>query len=115
MKRKIFACSFFILSITIAFSQEAKECSTGGPFLKRIEYNQTVNVGMYNMKSKSNIEKLFFGDFNAMTEFCYEPSSVFNPCIPSGFRITKDPLNSSYVLEVKHISLQGYKMNSMDL
>jgi len=61
-------------------------------------------VGNYNMKSKSGIEKLFFGDFNALIEFCYNPSSEVNPCVPSGFRIFRDSLNSSYVLEVKRVS-----------
>ena len=104
MKRIIFACFFYILSITSAFSQEAEEYYTCGNFLKRIEYNSTGYVTNYNIKSKSDIEKLFFGDFNALTEFCYEPSNQVIPCIPSGFRIIKDSLNSSYVLEVKHIS-----------
>jgi hypothetical protein len=104
MKRIIFACLFYILSITFAFSQEAKEYFTCGNFLKRIEYNSTGSVTHYNIKSKSDIEKLFFGDFNALIEFCYEPSNQTNPCIPSGFRIIRDSLNSSYVLEMKHIT-----------
>ena len=54
--------------------------------------------GQYNLNGKGNIEKLFFGDFNAMVEFYY--------CSPYqgeyGFRIIKK--NLLYVLEVKHIS-----------
>ena len=104
MKRIFFTWVFYILSCTLAISQVAEECSNSGPFLKRIEYNMKGAIGNYNKASKSNIEKLFFGDFNALVEFCYDPSSQVNPCIPSGFRIIKDSLNSSYVLEVKYVS-----------
>lgn len=104
MQRIIFAYVFYILSITIAFSQEPEGHLFSGHSLKRIENNLTESVANYNMKSKSDIEKLFFGDFNALIEFCYEPSSEINPCIPSGFRIIRDSLDSSYILEVKHIS-----------
>ena len=104
MKRIFITWVLYILSCTLAFSQVAEECLSSGPFLKRIENNIMMNVAVYNMKSKSDLEKLIFGDFNALVEFCYDPSSVVNPCIPSGFRIIKNSLNSSYVLEVKYVS-----------
>jgi hypothetical protein len=103
MKRIIFACFVCILSIPFAFSQETEEHLTCSRFLKRIENNLAGSVANYNMKGKSDLEKLFFGDFNAQLEFCYEPSSEINPCVPSGFRIIRDSLNSSYILEVKRI------------
>lgn len=102
MKRIIFACFVCVFSIAFAFSQNAGEHFNGGVYSKRIEYNLTMNGA--NLKSKSDIEKLFFGDLNALIEFCYEPSSEINPCVPSGFRIIRDSLNSSYILEVKRIS-----------
>ena len=104
MKRIIFACFVCVFSISFAFSQNVEAHFYGGISLKRIENNMWGGVGIYNIKSKSDIEKLFFGDFNALIEFCYDPSSEVNPCIPSGFRIIRDSLNSSYILEVKHIS-----------
>ena len=104
MKRIIFACFVCVFSISFAFSQNVEDHFNCGKSLKRIENNMTGSVGNYNIKSKSDIEKLFFGDFNALIEFCYEPSSEVNPCVPSGFRIIRDSLNSSYILEVKHIS-----------
>ena len=104
MKRIIFACFVCVFSIPFAFSQNMEAHFYGGISLKRIENNMTIGVGFYNIQSKSDIEKLFFGDFNALIEFCYEPSNQFNPCVPSCFRIIRDSLNSSYILEVKHIS-----------
>lgn len=102
MKRIIFACLVYLSSIPFAFAQEEDHLNSGH-YLKRIENNIRGAIGNYNMRSKSDIEKLFFGDFNAPIEFCYSPSSEVDPCIPSGFRIYRDSLNSSYVLEVKHI------------
>ena len=104
MKRLIFACFVCVFSIPFAFSQNVKGKFNSGISSKRIENNMTFGVGIYNLESKSDIEKLFFGDLNAMIEFCYKPSSEVNPCVPSGFRIIRDSLNSSYILEVKHIS-----------
>ena len=104
MKRIIFGYFLCIFSIPFAFSQEVEGHLNSGYYLKRIENNLREGGANYNMKSKSDIEKLFFGDFNALIEFCYEPSSEVNPCVPSCFRIIRDSLNSSYILEVKRIS-----------
>jgi len=104
MKRIILACFVCVFSIPFAFSQNVEDQFNCGLSSKRIENNMTFGVGIYNIYNKSDIEKLFFGDFNALIEFCYEPSPEFNPCVPSGFRIIRDSLNSSYILEVKHIS-----------
>lgn len=102
MKRIIFACFVCVFFNPFAFSQDVEDHFNCGDYSKRIEYNLTMSGA--NIKSKSVIEKLFFGDFNALLEFCYEPSSEINPCVPSGFRIIRDTLNSSYILEVKRIS-----------
>lgn len=103
MKRIIFACYICVFSIPFAFSQDVEGHFNCGDFLKRIERNLTMSGENYNIKNKSDIEKLFFGDFNALIEFCYDPSSEINPCVPSGFRIIRDSLNSSYILEVERI------------
>lgn len=100
MKRVIFAYFVLIFSNQFAFAQQVEDHFNCGVYSKRIEYNLTMNGA--NLKSKSDIENLFFGGFNAMTEICYEPSSEVNPCIPSGFRIIRDSLNSSYILQVRH-------------
>jgi hypothetical protein len=102
MKRIIIACIVCGFSIPFAFSQKLEDRLNCGLFSKRVEYNLT--MGGANIESKKDIEKLFFGDFNSMVEFCYMPSSEVNPCVPSGFRIIRDSLNSSYILEVKRIS-----------
>ena len=86
----------------LAFSQDVEDHFNCGNYSKRIEYNLTMSGA--NLKSKSDIEKLFFGDFNAMAEFCYDPSSEVNPCIPSGFRIIRDSSDTYFILEVKHVS-----------
>ena len=92
--------SFFISSV---FPQDIE--FGGGRFVKRVEYNLIVYEDGYNVDSKGEIEKLFFGDFNALVEFSFLPSSeaaFVNQ--PSGFRIVKGKSKTSYVLEVKYIS-----------
>jgi hypothetical protein len=103
MKRIIAAC-FSVFFISSAFSQNTGGYHNGGTFSKTVEYNLIMPKTLYNVKSKEYIEKLFFGDFNAMTEFCYNPSSEVNPCIPSGFRIFRDSTDTSFILQVKYIS-----------
>lgn len=74
------------------------ESPSGGQFLKRVEYNLLLHVE-YNLKSKNDLEKLFFGDFNARLEFFVEPS--FHGAY--GFRIVEDSLPASYRIEVKYV------------
>ena len=83
------------LFIPFAFSQDGVHAREGR-FLKRIENN--MYLGNYNLDGKWNVEKLFFGDFNAWLEFFYDPSQEG----ASGFRIVKK--GASYILEVKYIS-----------
>ena len=91
--------SFFL---PFVFSQNRDHVGSGR-FVKRIEYNLLMRDESYNLDSKGNIEKLFFGDFNAPVEFSYLPSSeaAFEEP-PSGFRIMRSI--ASYILEIKHIS-----------
>jgi hypothetical protein len=105
----IFLLGFFIQFV---FSQN-EDHADGGHFLKRIEYNLIARGGKannitfidrYNLLDKGDMEKLFFGDFNAPVEFVFDPSSEYDPCIPSGFRMVKDSLSKSFILEVKYIS-----------
>jgi len=93
-----FFCVFYFISFT--FSQNIDH--NGGRFLKRVEYNK--NFDSYNLSSKDNTEKLFFGNINAPVEFYFNPSSEINPCIPSGFRIIQDSLNGQYLMEIKWVS-----------
>jgi hypothetical protein len=90
--------------------------NTGGRrFLKRVEHNFINNAykisngkkilkgkedGFYNLNSKTDVEKLLFGDFNAKLEFFVEPS--FEGAY--GFRIVRDSLEISYLLELKRIN-----------
>lgn len=104
MKRIIvtwFFCAFFI---SFVFSQNPEECIDCSNYYKKVECNLILRNDFYNVRSKGYIEKLFFGDFNALIEFCYDPSSVINPCIPSGLRIIRDSSDTSFILEVKYIS-----------
>jgi hypothetical protein len=102
MKRIIFTCLICFLLNSICSSQNIGENFICGQSIKRIE-NNLMGSSIFNIKSKSDIEKLFFGDLNALIEFCYMPSSEVNPCMPSGFRIIRDSCNSSYILEVKRV------------
>jgi hypothetical protein len=113
MTERIFITGFlWVFFIPFVFSQD-KEHVDGGHFVKRIEYNLIARGGKannitfidrYNLLGKGDMEKLFFGDFNAPVEFVFEPSSEYDPCIPSGFRMVKDSLSKSFILEVKYIS-----------
>lgn len=75
------------------------ESSSGGHFVKRIAYNFLAN-GLYNFAGKTEVEKLFFGDFNAKLEFFVALS--FEGAY--GFRIVRDTLEAMYSLEVKRIA-----------
>ena len=99
---------FLWMSVAPAVFAQTGEHAGGGRFLKRTEYNFLNNTkiiegkeyGICNLDSKTDVEKLFFGDFNAQMEFFVSPS--FEGA--SGFRIIKDTTDGSYILEVNHIS-----------
>jgi len=102
MKKILIASIFSGLFISFLFSQTGKQ----GMYIKRIEpnyYYQSSNDRYNNLNSKDDIEKLFFGDFNASVEFSFLPSNEGRRP-PSGFRILKNSSNTSYMLEVKYIS-----------
>jgi hypothetical protein len=97
--------------ISFALSQNidhtAGNHSIGSHFVKRVEYNLILEGrgkyrNIYNLKSKAEEEKLFFGNFNAPVEFFYSPS--FDGA--SGFRIVRDSLGAT-ILEIKYISNYG--------
>lgn len=91
--RKIILINFFIhFFISFLFSQEGNYIY-GSHFTKKIENSS-------NIESKGIFEKMFFGDSNASVEFFYFPS--FDGT--SGFRIVRDPLDTSNIFEIKYIS-----------
>jgi hypothetical protein len=96
--KKPLICVFFILTSLTVLAQTSFENPDGRPFLKRIEYN-SIGFGLPNVKSKTEIEKLFFSDFNAMVEFFVLPS--FEGAY--GFRIFQDSSNN-YIIENKRVS-----------
>jgi len=100
--------TLFVLPV---FSQDGD--NNGGDFLKRIEYNRIAFVNAYNFKSKGELEKRFFGDFNAPFEFCYEPS--FAKYGIYGFRLFMDSLKNTHILEIKFLmNLQDMQKNIQD-
>lgn len=99
MKRIIAVGFVSMFMIQFLFSQNSKHVA-GGQFTKLIEYNILMLDSVYNLKSKGDIEKLFFGDFNAPVEFYYSPA--FHGA--SGFRLVRDSLNTACILEIKYIS-----------
>jgi len=105
MKKIFITCFIYVIYIQSSFSQNGnnRNCSD---FLKRVEYNfEQFGNYRYNLKSKSDLEKLFFGDVNADVEFYYMPSAeAAFKSPPSGFRILKDSIDRSYILEIKYIS-----------
>lgn len=75
--------------------------SVDGFSVKIIENNIILLDSTFNLNSKGDLEKKFFGDFNAFVEFFYDPYTYGSAL---GFRIVKGKSDSSYVLEVKNIS-----------
>jgi hypothetical protein len=98
-KKIVSVLSLFCFLIQSGIAQSSFESSEGGRFLKRTEYN-FLAPGLYNLKSKTGVEKLFFGDFNAKLEFFVEPS--FEGAY--GFRIVRDSTDTSYLLEIRRIN-----------
>ena len=99
MKRIIIICFLAGFFFPFLFAQNGEHVE-GGCFLKRVEYNLRIFKDGYNLDSKGDVEKLFFGDFNAPVEFFYEPS--FEGA--SGFRVARDSLKTSYTFELKYVS-----------
>jgi hypothetical protein len=100
MTKKIFVITLLLcFLIQFATAQSASESSGGGMFTKRIEYS-LLGSGDHNLNGKTEIEKLFFGDFNADLEFLIEPS--FEGAY--GFRIVGDSLKTSYRIEIKTVN-----------
>ena len=87
---KIIFILFFLWGVIIpfAFSQNTNILEETR-FLKRIENN--LIQGEYNLNGKGDVEKLFFGDFNAFVEFTFQPS--FGTAL--GFRIVRNSLEIS--------------------
>lgn len=117
-------CVFFVFLFYVflqcmpCFSQ-IKENATGGRFEKIIEFNivgthiliDTVTLNKelcidYNMNSKSEYEKLLFGDKNATVEFIIEPSfgGVY------GFRLLNNCIEAKFVKNYKEITDMLRKM-----
>jgi hypothetical protein len=72
--------------------------------IKEVDGKSIIAGYLCNVGSKSDVEKLLFGsDFNAKIEFFYAPSFEASTKGETGFRIMKDSLDTSYILEVKHI------------
>ena len=93
MKRLTTIIFYWIFFALIAFPQWRQD-----DFRISIEDNWQDNQP--NLESKGDLERLFFGDFNAPIEFFYEPDRRG----ASGFRIVRDSLGLSYILELKYIS-----------
>jgi hypothetical protein len=88
-----------LLFLVRGLAQQASfDTPEGRKFLKRIENNIYVS-GIYNLDSKTDLEKLFFGDTNVMIEFFILPS--FEGAY--GFRVFKDSLNN-HIIENKCIA-----------
>jgi len=102
MRKPYITCFFFSIFIPLLFSQYGVHVNSGH-FTKRIEYNYNMEAD-FNLGSKDVIELLLLGDFNASAEFFYSPYLNSNPCSPAGFRMYRDSLDKSYILEIKQIT-----------
>ncbi len=105
MKKRL----LLLASMLLAAHEAAEAQQNGGCFLKRIENNYANSVrviepdgsvhGMYNLDSKSELEKRFFGDFNAPVEFFVAPSFEGS----SGLRLYRDS-TGNWMLEAKQVT-----------
>ena len=98
-KKTLITSLCFILFNMASYSQDGDHVD-GGVFTKLIEFNRIYSDNNYNFNSKGDIEKLFFGDFNASVEFFFEPS--FEGA--SGFRIVVNSSGKANTIEIKRIS-----------
>jgi hypothetical protein len=104
-KQIFFFLSLLFFLLQTLYAQESVKTAIGGRFTKKIEYNFLApgwhsDPGYYNIKSKTDLEKLLFGETNAQLEFFVAPSfeGVY------GLRIVRDSLDTSYLLELKNIN-----------
>ena len=108
MKNLLITCIVIIFFNVFAFSQNNAH-TNGGEFTKTIEFNRICcdSNNYYNLNSKGDTEKQFFGDMNAPVEFFFNPPFPTNgndfPDILCGCRIMKNSVDNSYVLEIKRI------------
>ena len=108
MKKLLLLSFVFVAFLPQSVFSQKKE-SSGGDFIKRIEFNYSHSYilmgsseikGTYNVDSKTELEKRFFGDFNAEVEYFLFPP--FDGAY--GFRIVTSSKKDSSYLEVKYIS-----------
>ncbi|MDR2037531.1 MAG: hypothetical protein LBQ60_06370 [Bacteroidales bacterium] len=109
-RKKLIICFLWGFCIPALLAQHIDHDATdGGRFLKKAEYNLFSKGGTfngltfgdsYNLSSKTDTEKLLFGNFNAPVEFFYSPSFEDE----FGFRIRRDSLDTSFILEVKWVA-----------
>lgn len=103
-----------IFFLAVVFLQEVSARDYPVQFSKRIENNHVKcrleNVQpdgsikpLSNLDGKTDIENLFFEDFNAPVEYFFRWESKYGPEEPLGFRIVKDSSGRHYLLEVKSI------------
>ena len=108
MKKLFITVFLLVLVIPFVFSQVpvtwtiVKEYGdeVGHHYVKRVENNFVIFDSYYNLSSKVGVEILFFGDSNALVEFSYEHLDEG----AYGFRVVRDTLRKSHILEVKYIS-----------
>ncbi len=81
----------------ILLAQESHDNPSSRMFEKKIETAMNPS-GLPNTRGKSNLQKLFFPEYNAMIECIIEPAFTG----AYGFRITNSD-NKDYILEVKWI------------
>ena len=106
MKKVLITGFLWVLIISYVFSQNRFSLTiveygeeVGHHYRKTIENNFWVKYGYYNLSSKIETEKMFFGNFNAPVEFFYE-----HPYQGAyGFHVWRDSLRKTHILEVKYI------------
>lgn len=94
--KKTIVTSLFLSIFAFFIHSQHRIHTNEGHFIKRMEH--TVYASQWNLDSKGDLEKKFFGDFNAWVEFFCEGGAS------SGFRILKDSAGTSFRIEVKFIS-----------
>lgn len=100
MNKNFVAFALVVLLHESAFSQKAEHVN-GGAFTKTIEYNVAMagvkdTDCVYNLKSKSVVDRIFFGVTNSPVEFVLE--TAFDGA--SAFRIVNDASGGVSAIEV---------------
>jgi len=103
MKKKLYLIFLIAFCCQNSSAQNANHFGGGGDFTKTVEYNilipgATEDLHIYNLDSKSDLDKIFFGYENSFVEYVFNSGIMREPS--AGLRIRYEKSKKSYLLEI---------------